>query len=102
MRWMLNAFPRSNHHSAINLPFPDIVHWFPAAASFEYSPSRAQNAPQRVSWEYSCHAVLCNAMFYVNNMTMKHIAEIITTVVFFRNPVNGTFECYSLEGDNSF
>ena len=60
---MLNTPPRSTRHSAVDFPFPDIVHWFPIASSLVYSPSTALNAPHRASWEYCCHAGLFRAKF---------------------------------------
>ena len=63
MRTMLKTPPISTRHSAVDFSFPDIVHWFPIASSLVYSPSTALNAPHRVSWEYSCHAVLFRAKF---------------------------------------
>ena len=41
MWWILNTPPRSTLHSAVDLKFPDIVHWIPAASRLVYSPSTA-------------------------------------------------------------
>ena len=80
---MLNTAPRSTLHSAVDFKFPDSVHWFPPAARFEYSPSTALCAPQRASWEYSCHAGFIKARL------SKFVLKILMCVLY-------DWQCYCL------
>ena len=71
---MLYTPPRSTHHSAVEWPFAEIVHWFPNAVRTVYFPSTALSAPQgNVPYGCCCHADFVRAKFSGRNKSNKVI-----------------------------